>query len=112
MKRLQVYPSFLIGHIYYYGDVFMDMLGGKRASLIDPVKSAIDLELRPTLHSDHGCQPIDPIRCIFNAVTRTIRYKKDFVMAPNERITPYQAIKAMTIDAAWQCHFDDIVGSI
>jgi imidazolonepropionase-like amidohydrolase len=27
-------------------------------------------------------------------------------------VTPYEAIKAITINAAWQCHMDDIGGSL
>lgn len=33
-------------------------------------------------------------------------------MNEKECVTPYEAIKGITIDAAWQCHLDDIVGSI
>ncbi len=34
------------------------------------------------------------------------------VLNPNERITVEQGIRAMTSDAAWQCHMDDIVGTL
>lgn len=49
------------------------VLGPERASMIDPVKSALDNGLTPTLHSDYNCQPVDPLRCIHNAVTRIMR---------------------------------------
>ena len=113
MKKLRLYPSFLIGHIYYYGGVFQNfILGKERASVIDPMKTAIELGLRPTIHSDYNCQPLDPIRCIYNAVTRIMRNTEGKVLNEKECVTPYEAIKAMTIDAAWQSHIDDIVGSI
>lgn len=74
MKQLGVSPSFLIGHVYYYGAAFRDkILGAKRANLIDPFKSALDCGLIPTIHSDYNCQPIDPLRCIQNAVTRIMK---------------------------------------
>ncbi len=42
MKSLNVYPSFLIGHVYYYGHVFRDLaLGAERGNLIDPMKTAL-----------------------------------------------------------------------
>ena len=75
------------------------------------MNTALKYDLRPTIHSDYNCQPIDPIRCIYNAVTRIIRNTGE-VLNPNECVTPEQAIRAITLDAAWQCHMDDIVGSI
>jgi hypothetical protein len=42
MKQLGVSPSFLIGHIYYYGHSFRDeILGEERSDLVDPLKTAI-----------------------------------------------------------------------
>ena len=74
MKKLSVYPSFLIGHIYYYGKVFRDDIVGKeRADLTDGLKTALKYDRRPSIHSDYSCQPIDPIRCIYNAASRIIR---------------------------------------
>lgn len=59
MYQLGVSPSFLIGHVYFYGVAFRDeILGIKRASKLDPVKSAYKNNLKPTLHSDYNCQPI------------------------------------------------------
>lgn len=54
---------------------------------------------------------MDPIRCLYNAVTRKMRFKNE-ALNIKECLTPYEALKAMTIDSAWQCHMDDIVGSI
>ncbi len=34
------------------------------------------------------------------------------VLAPEERLTVKQAIRAQTIDAAWQLFSDDIIGSL
>lgn len=78
---------------------------------MDPLKSAFDLGLKPTIHSDYNCQPVDPLRCIHNAVTRRTKVSGK-VINEQERVTPHQAIQAMTINAAWQCHKEDIVGSL
>jgi predicted amidohydrolase YtcJ len=112
MAKFQVSPSFLIGHVYYYGEVFEKILGEVRAALTDPVKSAYDKNLKPTLHSDYNCQPVDPLRCIYNAVTRKMKYAPGRVLNKDQCVTPLQAVQAMTINAAWQCHMEDIVGSI
>ncbi len=34
------------------------------------------------------------------------------VLGPEECITVYQGFQTITTNAAWQCHMDDIVGSI
>jgi predicted amidohydrolase YtcJ len=87
MKELNISPSFLIGHIYYYGHIFQKILGQERAELMDPLKSAIELGLTPTIHSDYNCQPVDPLRCIHNAVTRKIKVNGT-VINPSECVTP------------------------
>ena len=112
MKQLSVYPSFLIGHIYYYGDSFRDkIVGEERANLTDSMATALKYDRRPTIHSDYNCQPIDPIRCIYNAVTRIVM-KDGTVLNEKECASPEEAIRAITADAAFQCHMDDIVGTI
>lgn len=75
------------------------------------MKTAFDLGLKPTIHSDYNCQPVDPLRCIQNAVTRKIK-RGGKVLNSDQCVTPYQAIQAVTINAAWQCHMEDITGSI
>jgi predicted amidohydrolase YtcJ len=34
------------------------------------------------------------------------------ILNPAECISPLEAIRAVTIDAAWQCHLDDVCGSL
>jgi predicted amidohydrolase YtcJ len=98
--------------VYFYGAVFRDqILGAQRANLIDPCKSALNKGLRISLHCDYNCTPLEPIRYIHNAVTRNIRGTSEQLNA-TEAISPMQAIRAVTLDAAWQSQMDDIVGSI
>lgn len=89
MKRIGVSPSFLIGHIYYYGQAFVnDILGKERAYKIDSMRTAINCGLRATMHSDFNCQPIGPLRYIHNAVTRKIKVSGE-ILNVAECITPY-----------------------
>lgn len=112
MARLGISPSFLIGHVHFWGRAFRDsLLGPARADLLDPCNSALKAGLRMSLHSDFNVTPIDPLRCIQNAVLRDLR-GSDQVLNAAERITPLQAIRAMTLDAAWQCHLDSTCGSL
>lgn len=112
MKALGISPSFLIGHVHYWGRAFQDrLLGPERANRLDPCRSALAGGLRISLHSDYNVTPIDPLRCIENAVLRDMN-EGGGVLNPDECITPMQAIRAVTIDAAWQCHLDDTCGSL
>jgi predicted amidohydrolase YtcJ len=52
----------------------------------------------------------EPLRNISVATTRTAPSGR--VLAPEERLTVEQAIRAQTIDAAWQLFADDVVGSL
>jgi predicted amidohydrolase YtcJ len=112
MAALGLSPSFLIGHVHFWGKAFRDrILGPERADRLDPCRSALKGGLRISLHSDYNVTPIDPLRCIQNAVLRDMA-EGGGILNPDERISPMQAIKAMTIDAAWQCHLDKTCGSL
>lgn len=112
MARLGLSPSFLIGHVHYWGRAFQDrVLGPERAALYDPCASALKRRLKISLHSDYSVTPLGPLRCVDNAVNRTMR-EGGGVLNPAERISVDEALRAVTIDAAWQCRTDHIVGSI
>lgn len=112
MRKLGISPSFLIGHVHFWGRAFRDrLLGPARADRLDPCRSALRGGLRISLHSDYNVTPIDPLRCVQNAVLRDMR-EGGGVLNADERITPMQALRAVTIDAAWQCHLDHVCGSL
>jgi predicted amidohydrolase YtcJ len=54
---------------------------------------------------------MNPLRCMENAVVRNM-WRSDELLAPEERVPAAAALRAMTIDAAWQCHSDHEVGSL
>ena len=106
MKALELSPSFLIGHVHYWGRAFRDeILGPERANRLDPCASALKGGLRPTLHSDWSVTEIGPLRMVENAVTRTMRDGGD-VLNPAERIPVEAALRMVTADAAWQCRYN------
>jgi predicted amidohydrolase YtcJ len=112
MKALGISPSFLIGHVHYWGRAFRDrLLGPERADRLDPCRSALAGGLRISLHSDYNVTPIDPLRCVENAVLRDMN-EGGGILNPGECISPIQALRAVTIDAAWQCHLDHTCGSL
>ena len=71
IAALGLSPSFLIGHVHYWGQAFRDdIFGAEKADLIDRTASCSDAGIPWTIHSDELVTPIDPLRCIENAVTR------------------------------------------
>jgi hypothetical protein len=106
-------PSFLIGHVYYWGAAFRDEIFGEaKASLLDRTAACESAGIRWTLHSDEPVTEMNPLRCIENAVTRKLWRAPGEVLAGEERISVAAALRAMTIDAAWQCHSDHEIGSL
>lgn len=112
MADLGVTPSFLIGHVHYWGRAFRDRIfGPAKAARLDATASALKAGVRFTLHSDYDVTEIGPLRCIENAVTRVMRDGGE-VLAPDQRITVDQALRAMTIDAAYQARMDHALGTL
>ncbi|MDJ0312568.1 amidohydrolase [Arthrobacter sp. H35-D1] len=112
MVALGLSPSFLIGHVRWWGKAFRDrLLGPERAAFYDPCASALRAGLRISLHSDWNVTPLEPLRYVEDAATR-IMAEGGEVLNANERIGVEAALRAVTIDAAWQCRADKITGSI
>jgi len=105
MKELGIIPSFFSLHTYYWGDRHRDIfLGRERAYRISPAQSAHQRGLRFTIHTDTPVVPMDPLLLVWSAVNR-ISTGGDIIGA-EQRITPLEALRAVTSDAAWQ-HFDE-----
>jgi predicted amidohydrolase YtcJ len=117
MAQLGISPSFLIGHVGYWGYAFSQVIfGGEKVQFLDRCNSALNNNLRITLHSDNQVTPLGPLRMMEQAVTRFMEAgpddTDDNILNPAECITPEQALVAVTYDAAWQCYADQWVGSL
>ena len=111
MKELGVTPTFFSAHVYYWGDRHRDIfLGPERAARISPAASAATLGIRFTTHLDTPVVPIDSAVQLWAPVARETSSGQ--LLGPDERISREQSLRAMTIDAAWQVHMEDELGSI
>ncbi|HEM45919.1 MAG TPA: amidohydrolase, partial [Alphaproteobacteria bacterium] len=111
MARLGVIPSFFSLHTFYWGDRHREIfLGPERAARISPAASAHAAVVRFTIHADAPVVPMEPLRLVGSAVNR--RTRSGEVLGSAERIAPMQALRAVTIDAAWQHFEEDVKGSI
>jgi predicted amidohydrolase YtcJ len=108
---LGVTCSIFVDQIHYWGDVIVDgLFGEERGSRWMPAGSAVATGMRISLHNDPPVTPEEPLRNISVAVTRIAPSGR--VLGPEERLTVDQAIRAQTIDAAWQLFSDDVIGSL
>jgi predicted amidohydrolase YtcJ len=62
------------------------------------------------VHDDTPVTPVNPLQLVWVSVNRLT--KSDQVLGPDERISPRDALRAVTIDAAWQNFEEEIKGSI
>ncbi len=111
MKKLRVIPSFFVLHTYYWGDRHRErFLGPERAARISPTHTAQEKGVRFTLHCDTPVVPLDPLRLVWAAVNRRTTSGQE--LGPEERIDVTSALRAVTIDAAFQGFEEDSKGSL
>ena len=112
MAALGITPSFLMNHVRLWGKVMRDeILGVQRAQLLDRYGSAVRAGLRASFHCDYSVSPIGPLSYVATAAARTIADGGEVLNAA-ERVPVAQALRGSTIDAAWMCHSDGLVGSL
>jgi predicted amidohydrolase YtcJ len=111
MKELGMTPSFFSAHTYYWGDrhaaIFM---GPERAARMSPARSALDRDLRFSVHLDTPVTPMRPLLGVWATMNRLSTGGN--VIGEAQRIDPMPALRAATIDAAWQIFREDEIGSI
>lgn len=111
MVRLGMTVSFFSAHIHFWGDRHHDtFLGPDRAARISPASTAERLGLRYTIHNDASVTPTRPLPLAHCAVNR--RTASGRLLGESERVSVLSALKAQTIDAAWQVFKEDERGSI
>ena len=111
MKELGVTPSFFSAHTYYWGDRHRDIfMGPERAARMSPTKSAEDIGLRYSVHLDTPVVPMQPMQMLWSTVNRISTGGAE--IGPEQRVSPINALRAMTIDAAWQVFQEERIGSL
>ena len=109
-KEIGAIPSFFVAHVYYWGDVHLKNFGEKRASRISPVKEAVDNNMIFTLHQDSPIIKPNMLETIWCAVKRQTKSGK--ILGQDERISVYDALKGVTINAAYSYFEETKKGSI
>ena len=111
MKELNVTPSFFSAHTYFWGDRHVGIfMGPERAANMSPAKWAIDAGVRFSSHMDTPITPMRPLQAVWSQVERLS--KSGALIGADQRIDRDAALRAVTIDAAWQVFMDDRIGSL
>lgn len=110
VKRCGIIPSFFIAHVYHWGDTHRKNFGEERAAKISPAGSALSRGMRFTFHQDTPVVAPDMLETVWCAVCR--RTAEGVTLGREERIPVWEALKAVTVNAAWQYFEEKEKGSI
>ncbi|RPH40123.1 MAG: amidohydrolase, partial [Burkholderiales bacterium] len=111
MKALGLCANFFANHHFYWGDAHHDQtVGPDRAERMNPCRSAQDIGVPYTIHSDAPVTPLGPLHVAWCAVNR--RTASGRLLGAHERIPVADALRAITLGAAWTLHLDGEIGSI
>lgn len=110
MAAINMIPSIFVGHVYYWGDVHMKNFGPERGNHISPAKDALDRGLVINFHQDAPITKPNMLHSVWCAVNRISRAGN--VIGEDQKISVYDALKAVTINAAFQYSEEDSKGSL
>ncbi|MBF5013088.1 amidohydrolase [Burkholderia pseudomultivorans] len=111
VRALGLCVNFFANHLYYWGDAhYSQTIGPDRANRMNPAGSARRLGVPFALHSDAPITPLDPLFTAWCAVRRETASGR--VLGEGERIGVDDALRAITLGAAYTLKMDHLVGSI
>ena len=108
--ELGILPSLFPMHTFYWGDWYDQIIGEQAAQRISPTRSALDRVPVITSHTDAPVALPNLMQIMWSTVNRVSRSGK--VMGPDERLTPLEALKCITIWGAYQHFEEDRKGSL
>lgn len=110
MAKLGMIASVFIGHVWYWGDVHIRNFGIERGKRISPVSDMIRRDVMVNFHQDTPVTKPDMLHSVWCAVNRISRSGK--VIGEEQKIPVYDALKAITVNAAYQYFEEKEKGSI
>ena len=110
-KKVGAITSFTAAGIYPMGDYLAKLMGPERVAWAGAAGSVQRAGIPWTIHHDMpaGVSP-SLIYALWNIVNRTT--KSGVVLSPQEKVSPYDGLRAMTINGAYQYHEEKTKGSL
>ena len=111
MKNLGLCVNLFANHLYYWGEEhYGKTVGPERAERMNSCKTALDNNVPLAIHSDAPVTPLGPLFTAWCAINRqTISGR---ILGESERISIDQALRAITLGAAYTLKLDSEIGSI
>lgn len=97
-------------YVFYMSSIYDEPLGQPRATWISPLGSLTETGAVVTVHSDAPLAPPDPLRAASVHMTRATNGAVNY--QPQEALSAYEALEAVTLDAARAVGLDTEIGSI
>ena len=114
VRRIKVLGALVCANPYYIHELgeayWTGSIGHERASQMVRLGSVARAGIPFGLHSDFTMAPAEPLRNAWVAVNRLSETGQ--VLAPPERVSVHQAMRAITIDAALMIGMENEIGSI
>lgn len=110
LKSLGIFPSMFPMHTFYWGDWYEQIVGPEQAARISPMRSILNTGLHATSHTDAPVALPNLMQVAWATVNRTSR--SGAVIGPDERVTPYEAMKMITLWGAEQFGEEATKGSL
>jgi predicted amidohydrolase YtcJ len=111
MKALGLCANFFANHHFHWGDAHRsETVGPDRAERMNPCRSAQEIGVPYTIHSDAPVTPLGPLHVAWCAVNRLTA--SGHLLGAHERIFVPEALRAITLGAAYTLHLDGEIGSI
>ena len=111
IKALGMCCNLFANHIWYWGEEHIaQTMGLSRAARMDACGTVLRLGIPLAIHSDAPVTPLAPLFTAWCAVVRLTA--KGRVLGESERIPVADALRAITLGAAYTLKLDHLVGSI
>lgn len=110
LAEMDVIASLFPMHTFYWGDWHRQIIGKEKADRISPIRSALDRGMKVTSHTDAPVALPNLMMILWTTVNRVSRSGE--IIGPEERLTPYEALKSVTIWGAYQHFEEDKKGSL
>ncbi len=111
MSRLGMCANLFPNHHFYWGDQHYETtVGPERATRMNACATALASGVPLAIHSDAPVTPLGPLFTAWCAVNRLTASGR--VLGTSERISVADALRTITLGAAWTLRLDGEVGSI
>ncbi len=111
MRELGLCANLFSNHLWYWGDQHVELtVGPQRAARMNAARTVLDLGIPLSIHCDAAVTPLGSLHVAWCAVNRVTPSGR--VLGADERISVEEAVRAITLGAAYQLRMDDEIGSI